>query len=201
MNEKTANAPHRHILLAFYTNQEKAKSALQSLADQDLPLDRASLLGKASSSGDDPLGVYYSDAGERMRGWGKMGAFWGGLWGLVTGAAGMFLVPGVGPLLAAGPVVEALVGAAGGAAITGGVLAGSGAVSQLAVAVHRLGVPEQRIQETHERIQRGQLLLMLIVAQDEVTRWRPKLEPSGADTVWDFPYYGLGDAAKERLER
>jgi hypothetical protein len=32
------------------------------------------MLGKASSSGDDPLGLYYDSAGERMKGWGEMGA-------------------------------------------------------------------------------------------------------------------------------
>jgi hypothetical protein len=111
----------------------------------------------------------------------------------------MFLVPGLGPLLAAGPVVEALVGAIGGAALSGGVLAGAGAVSQLGVAVHRMGVPEDRIQETHERINQGQLLLALIVPADELEQWRSTLETSGADALWNYPYYGVREAARERL--
>jgi len=34
--------------------------------------------------------------------WGKMGAFWGGFWGLLFGSA-FFAIPGVGPVLVAGP--------------------------------------------------------------------------------------------------
>lgn len=199
MSDDTAVETRRKILMAFYPAEEQAKHALQSLADRELPLDRASLLGKASASGDDPLGVYYSSTGARMKGWGKMGVLWGGLWGLIAGAGGMFLVPGVGPLLAAGPVVEALAGAAGGAVIGGGVLAGAGALSELSVAVHRLGVPEEQLRETHDRIERGQVLLMLIVSADEADRWRPILGTADPKVVWESPYYGLAEAAKEHL--
>jgi hypothetical protein len=151
------------------------------------------MLGKASSSGDDPLGLYYDSVGERMKGWGVMGAFWGELWGLFTGAAGMFLVSGIGPVLAAGHAVEALVGAAAGAAVTGGVLAGAGAASQLTVAVHRMGVPEKRLEEARERLGRGEHLLMLIAAFDDSGHWRNLLTASEAKPVWVFPYVGLKD--------
>jgi hypothetical protein len=185
----------RRILMAFYPRKEDAEAALRLLLQKDFPMDRISLLGQAASSGDDPIGVYYSGIGERMKGWGKMGAFWGGLWGLVTGAAGMFLVPGVGPLLAAGPVVEALTGAAGGAAITGGVMAGAGAASQLTVAVHRMGVPQERLEETRELLAGGCHLLMLILADEELKGWREVLAPTGAEPIWDFPHVGLRQAA------
>jgi hypothetical protein len=127
-----------------------------------------------------------------------MGAFWGGLWGLLTGAAGMFLVPGIGPVLAAGPAAEALAGAVGGAAVTGGVLAGAGAATQLTVAVHRMGVPEERLEETRERLGRGEHLLMLIVAADESGQWRDLLNASEAEPLWVLPYVGLTDAFKGR---
>lgn len=41
-----------------------------------------------------------------MKYWGKIGAFWGGLWGLLFGSA-MFAIPGLGPIpiLVAGPLV------------------------------------------------------------------------------------------------
>jgi len=65
--------------MAFFPEQSQAESALQALVENDLPLDRASILGRVSSSGDDPLDVYYANVGERMQGWGKMGTFRGGL--------------------------------------------------------------------------------------------------------------------------
>ena len=43
--------------------------------------------------------------GDRMKYWGKLGTFWGGLWGLLFGAA-FFAIPGIGPVLVAGPLVS-----------------------------------------------------------------------------------------------
>jgi hypothetical protein len=194
MNETIEHHTGRHVLMAFYGDDERAGNALETLMRKDFPMDRASLLGKVGSSGDDPLGVYYPRIGDRMKGWGKLGAFWGGIWGLLTGAAGMFLIPGLGPLLASGPVVEALVGAAGGAAVTGSVLAGAGAASQLGVAIHRMGVPEDRLEETRERLGRGQHLLLLIVADEETRSWRETLDATAPDDLWGFPYVGIREA-------
>jgi hypothetical protein len=48
--------------------------------------------------------VGYYNAGYRMKYWGKVGPFWGGFWGLLFGSA-VFAIPGVGPILVAGPLV------------------------------------------------------------------------------------------------
>lgn len=197
MNEAITRETRRTVLMGFYPDAGRAEVGLKVLMAKDVPMDRISLLGQAGSSGDDPLGVYYPSVGERMQGWGKMGAFWGGLWGLLTGAAGIFLVPGLGPLLAAGPVVQALAGAAGGAAVTGGVMAGAGAASQMTVAIHRMGVPDDRLDETRTRLARGEHLLMLIAAADETERWKGLVEETGADPVWVYPYVGLTEAARQ----
>lgn len=42
--------------------------------------------------------------------WGGTGAFWGGIWGLLLTPA-IFLLPGLGVLGMAGPLVATLVGA------------------------------------------------------------------------------------------
>ena len=47
--------------------------------------------------------VGYYNTGDRMKRWGKTGAFWGGFWGLLFGSA-FFAIPGIGPLLVAGPL-------------------------------------------------------------------------------------------------
>lgn len=199
MNEKTASDSERRLVLAFYPDQEQAEQALNRLVDQDFPLDRISVLGKASSSGDDPLGVYYATPAERMKGWGAMGAFWGGLWGLLTGAAGMFLIPGVGPVLAAGPIVEALVTGAAGAGIGGGLLAGGAAASQLAIAAHRMGVPDERLEEIQTLLDRGHHLVLLILGRDETERWRGVLERTEPSALWDYPYLGLRDSIEDAI--
>ena len=62
--------------------------------------------------------VGYYNAGDRMKYWGKMGAFWGGFWGLLFGSA-MFAIPGLGPFLVAGPLVAWIVGVLRGAVVGG----------------------------------------------------------------------------------
>lgn len=199
MNTKQKFHTHRRLLLACFPSDAQAKRVLKMALEHNMAPDRISLLGRTGSSGDDPLGVYYSSLGERMLGWGRMGAVWGGLWGLVSGALGMFLIPGLGPVMAAGPVVEALIGALGGAGIGGGALAGAAALSQLAIAVHRMGVPSQTIEQVHGLLEAGHYLFMLIVDADELGRWRERLEVHHPEFVADYPYVGITDALKESV--
>jgi hypothetical protein len=184
--------PHgESLLVARFAEDSGTEKALRRLADADFPMDMVSVLGHGQTSGDDLLGLYYPSAGERMRGWGRAGAFWGGLWGLLTGAAGLFLVPGVGPLLAAGPIVEMFVAGLAGAGLTGGVMAGAAAVTQLAVALHRSGVPEERLDELHKALVDGDYLIMLRTGGDDSERWSAVLSWAGAREVDVFPYTGV----------
>ena len=176
------------LLLALIDNTEAAERTLRAVMESDYPMDRVSLLGRASSSGDDPIGVYYSSVGERMRGWGGLGALWGGLWGLLSGAAGVFLLPGVGPVLAGGPLVEALAGAAAGAGGGAAAMAGAGGLSHVAVGVHRMGVPEEALERVHEKVEAGGYVMLLIVADDEVEGWRDFLAGQPVDHLEAHTY-------------
>lgn len=187
-----AHDADERLLVALFDQPRLAETALRRLVEADFPMDMVSVLGHGQSSGDDLLGLYYPNVGERMRGWGKAGALWGGLWGLLTGAAGMFLLPGVGPVLAAGPVVEAIAGALAGAGLTGGVMAGAAAVTQLAVALHRSGVPEAQLERLHQALVDGDTLVMLRTDAGNRERWTALLS-WGARDLQDFPYTGVRD--------
>jgi len=68
---------------------------------------------------------------------GKVGAFWGGFWGLLFGSAA-FAIPGLGPILVAGPLVGWIIAGLEGAAVVGGVSAvGAGLVS--------IGIPKDSV--------------------------------------------------------
>ena len=69
---------------------------------------KLSIIGADYHSEEDVVGYY--NTGDRMRSWDKHGAFWGGIWGLLFGSA-FFVIPGIGPLVAAGPLVVAIVSA------------------------------------------------------------------------------------------
>lgn len=102
-------------------------------------------------------GTVQEPASNRTRavGTAATGAAFGGLGGLLAGL-GVLAVPGVGPLLAAGPLAGALGGMlAGGAA--GGVIGGLSAI----------GVPEEYARDYAARIEQGHTLVS--VRTDEVT--------------------------------
>ncbi|MDT8386543.1 MAG: hypothetical protein RQ736_03465 [Thiogranum sp.] len=189
MNDSDTSS-HR-VILALFDDESKAERTVRDLIDRDFPMDMLSVLGRAQSSGDDPLGLYYASAGERAKGWGKMGAFWGGLWGLFTGAAGLFLIPGVGPIIAAGPVVEAVVGAAAGAGVGGGVMAGAAGLSHLVVVMRRMGIPEEQREEVQQAVENGHYVVMLRTDASEEARWREVLDSDGAERILAFPFRSI----------
>ena len=47
--------------------------------------------------------VGYYNTGDRMKHWAATGAAWGGIWSLLFGSA-IFAIPGLGPVLVAGPL-------------------------------------------------------------------------------------------------
>ncbi|WJW76342.1 hypothetical protein QVG61_04405 [Thiohalobacter sp. IOR34] len=167
MNENKT-APRSALAVAVYDDQARARQVVEALIEADFPMDRISLLGRAGGSGDDMLGVSFSQGTERIKAWGKQGALWGALWGALAGAAGLFVLPGLGPVLAAGPVVEAIGGAISGAALAGGAMAGAAVLSELASALHRLGIPEQHLQALHDAVRDGHYLVILQCNPEEV---------------------------------
>ena len=104
---------------------------------------------------------YYS-TGDRMKYWGKLGAFWGGLWGLLVGGA-FFAIPGIGPVLVAGPLVGWIVGALEGAAVVGG-------LNALGAGLYSIGIPKDSILRYETALKTDKFLLILHGSQAEVTR-------------------------------
>lgn len=89
-----------------------AEAAVKELQHAAFDRKQLSIVGRDQHTDEHVVGCY--NAGDRMKYWGKMGAFWG----LLLGSA-FFLIPGVGPLLVAGPLVGWIVGALGGAVVVG----------------------------------------------------------------------------------
>jgi hypothetical protein len=196
MKQKIANDPSRQVILvATYDNETGAQSAIELLRDKGVALDMLSVLGRVHASGDDVLGIYYSGVGSQVKAWARQGALWGGVWGLLAGAAAMFVLPVVGPVFAAGPVVEAIVvslgGGIAGAATGGAVLAGAASLSHLATVMHRMGIPQEQLDHLHQAIVDGHFLLLLRDEKDEISPWLAVLRQSEASEVIELPYKTL----------
>ena len=187
-NSETGSHVHadKKLVVGVFDSQEKATRLVEKLIQEDFPADQLSLLHKSGGLGDDVLGLTYSDSKDRIKIWGEHGAFWGALWGLLAGTTGLFVLPGVGSLLAAGPIVEALGGAVAGATLAGGAMAGAAAVTELTTALHRLGIPEEKLKELHNFIEQGHYLIVLHCSTSQSDFCLVQLRWAGADPVLDL---------------
>ena len=103
-------------VVATYHTHTEADQAVKELQRGGVDLHKLSIMGKGYHTDEQVVGYY--NTGDRMKYWGKVGAFWGGFWGLLFGSA-FFLIPGIGPILAAGPVVAWIVAGLEGAVEVG----------------------------------------------------------------------------------
>src|ERR1700739_1905215 len=127
--------PDTNAVVAVYDTHSAAEDAIGELKKSAFDMTKVSIVGKDYHTEENVVGYY--NAGDRMKYWGSMGAFWGGLWGLLVGAA-FFWVPGIGPLLVAGPVAAWIIGALEGAVVVGG-------LSVLGAALYSAGIPKHSI--------------------------------------------------------
>jgi len=147
-------------VVAIYDTHEQAEHAIKEL--QQAGVDMKSLSIAARDTHTDEHVVGYYNAGDRMKYWGKMGAFWGGFWGLLFGSA-MFAIPGLGPILVAGPLVAWIVAGLEGAAVVGGVSAvGAGLVS--------IGIPKDSVVKYDVALKTDKFLLVVHGTPDDVDK-------------------------------
>lgn len=193
MSNETIEQTDKHyarlrIVVGVFHGEAKATLTVESLLEHDFSADRISLLHKASGPGDDMLGLAYSNSEERVKVWGKHGIIWGALGGLLAGASGMFFFPGVGALLAAGPIVEVLGSAIAGAAIGGGTMAGAAVLTEFASALHKMGIPEMQLNIIHQAVEKGDFILILHCDEEaQAERYAIQLRHAGADPVIVIP--------------
>ncbi len=103
----------------FKTHAE-AEIAIRALSHADFDVKKLSLVGKGYHTEEHPVGFY--KLGEKVKAWGAIGALWGSVWGVFMTPA-IFVLPGLGLVAMAGPVVAMLVSALEGAVVVGGLSA------------------------------------------------------------------------------
>jgi hypothetical protein len=160
-------------VVAIFGTNEQAESAVKELQRSGFDMKKLSIVGKDYQTEEHVVGYY--NAGDRMKYWGKLGAFWGGLWGLLLGSA-FFWVPGLGPLVVGGPLVSWIVGALEGAAVVGG-------LSALGAGLYSIGIPKDSVLKYERAIKNDQYLLVAHGTTKEVNQAREILEGSQAHEV------------------
>ncbi len=144
--------------VATYKTHNAADDAVKSLQKAGFEMKKISVVGNDYHTEEHVVGYY--NTGDRMKAWGKIGAFWGGLWGILFGAA-FFVIPGIGPMVIAGPLVSAIAGGLEGAVIAGG-------LSALGAGLASMGIPKNSIVRYEKSLSAGNFLLLYNGTEEEV---------------------------------
>jgi uncharacterized membrane protein len=147
-------------VVAIYNAHDEAEAAVKELQQEGFDMRKLSVVGKDYHTEEQVVGYY--NAGDRLKYWGKWGAFWGGLWGLLFGAA-FFWVPGVGPLLIAGPLSASIVAGLESAIVIGG-------LSALGAALYSVGIPRDSVLQYETAVKADKFLLIAHGSAAEVAQ-------------------------------
>ena len=172
MSEHQIDPAERNATVAVYSSHEGADSAIKTLQRSGVDMKKLSILGRGFHPEEQVVG--YFNTSDRMQHWGKAGAFWGGLWGFMFG--GFFLIPGFGPLVAAGWFVSSLVGLLGGAAVGGGFGLVAGVLSGV-------GIPQNSMINYERALKADKFVLVLHGTHAEVDRARQILGATTPDLL------------------
>ena len=149
----------------FNTHVE-AEEAVKALNKSGFDVKKLSIIGKGYHTEETPIGFY--TLGDRIKSWGGMGAFWGGIWGLLIAPA-VFFFPGFGLVAFAGPIVAVLVSALEGAVLVGG-------VSAIGAALIQIGVPKDQVMKYETALKVDKYVLMVHGSVEEQGNARTVLE-------------------------
>jgi hypothetical protein len=149
-----------------FNSHIEAEEAVKALSKSGYDVKKLSIIGKGYHTEETPIGFY--TMGDRIKSWGGIGAFWGGIWGLLIAPA-VFFLPGFGLVAMAGPIVAALVAALEGAVLVGG-------VSAIGAALMQIGVPKDQIMKYETALKVDKYVLMVHGSIDEQDKARTVLE-------------------------
>jgi hypothetical protein len=162
-----------HSIFGIYTSRQGVEEAVQALRDADFRGSDISILAPENLGDVRDIGtVKNTKAPEGAATGGTSGAVIGGVLGWLVGI-GALAIPGVGPFLAAGPIMAALAGVGLGAAVGGitGALVG-------------FGLPEFEARRYETRLRKGGILLSVHADNYEwIGRAKSILEGTGAEQI------------------
>lgn len=156
-------------VVAVYATHAHAEEALRVFHNTGFDMKKLSIVGKDYHTEEHVIGFY--NAGDRMKFWGKRGAFWGTFWGMLFGSA-LFFVPGVGHLVVLGPLVGWVVAALGEGAVVGGLTA-------LGAGLYGIGIPKDSILKYETALKADRFVVVAHGTADDVSTAKRILEGTG----------------------
>jgi uncharacterized membrane protein len=163
----------KNMVVSVFNTHPEAEKAIKELQNAGFDMKKLSVVGKDYQTDEHVVGYY--NTGDRVKYWGKLGAFWGGLWGFLFGSA-FFFIPGIGPLVVGGPLVSWIIGALEGAVIIGG-------LNALGAALYSIGIPKNSILKYETSLKSNKFLLIAHGTLEEVEKAKKILETANCDDI------------------
>jgi hypothetical protein len=159
--------------VAVFDRHQDAEIAIRELQRVGFDMKKLSIIGRDYHTEEHAVGFY--NGGDRVRHWGKLGAFWGGLFGIVFAPA-FFFIPGIGPILTGGLIGSFLMGTIEGAAV-GAAVGGGG--SALVAALSGMGIPKNSVIQYEADLKANKFVLSASGTVAEVERARGVIAERG----------------------
>src|SRR6202140_468951 len=183
-------ASKKTAVFGIYATRDGVETAADLLARSGFPVTDISVLLPESVGTKDMGTEKATKAPEGAAAGAGSGAVLGGTLGLLAGI-GALAIPGVGPLIAAGPIMAALAG--------GGV---GGAVGGFTGAMIGLGIPEYEAKRYEGRLQKGGILLSVHCdTSEEINRAKDILERTGAEDISSTGESSTGTVKQDQKTR
>lgn len=169
----TNHIEQHDAVVAVFAHHQDAEDAVRKLAGGGFDMTHFSIVGQGFHSDEKVVGFY--NIGDRIKFWGKNGAFWGGIWSLFFG--GIFLtIPVIGPVMVLGHLATMVVAAVEGAILIGG-------LSALGAALFSIGIPKDSVIQYEETVKTDGYLVVAHGSADEMARARAVLESSNPTRI------------------
>jgi hypothetical protein len=163
-------------VIGYFDDYDGAEAAVAALRKAGYSRDSVSLIARDPSAERAPKQAAADQDGEAVAGGATTGAVIGGALGIAVGL-GALVIPGIGPVLAAGPLIAGLAGGAAGAAAGG---AAGGLVGVLVDA----GVSHDQADDYAEGVRRGGAIVTLGgLDAAEAIRVEDILQDAGAEDI------------------
>ena len=157
----------------IFREHSAVERAVMELKSRGVDANKLSVVGRDYYTDEHVIGFHLSEG--QIRYCGEMNRFWNACWSILDGAA-FLVVPGIGPIVVAGPVAGWIIGAIEGSIFVGGVsVLGAGMVS--------LGIPRQTVIKYETVIRAGKLVLIAYGTDEDARRVRYILQSTEAEEV------------------
>ncbi len=163
-NTQNINMQNTQTVIGVFNNRQSAETAISSLRSQGFSNEEINLISKKSGTTQGNNKETYDD--DIMDGT-LTGSTIGGIGGLIVGS-GALMLPGIGPILAVGPIAAAI-----GGAIAGGVAGG----------LIDWGIPAEASERYEENVKQGDILTVIRTTSSKVNSAAQVLRQNGAKDV------------------